>query len=119
MFHTPEEYRVEHPIFKIWSEGNNGFFVFMTNGREKIRCQSSDGFGWEHVSVSLNKNRCPTWEEMCLVKDLFWDAEDCVIQFHPPESENVSMHKYCLHLWRPVNGQFPRPPSIFVGVKND
>ncbi len=26
--------------------------------------------GWEHVSIS-NTHRCPTWDEMCAVKDLF------------------------------------------------
>ena len=26
--------------------------------------------GWEHVSVSL-QNRCPTWDEMCRIKDIF------------------------------------------------
>jgi len=68
---------------------------------------------WEHVSVSLER-RCPTWEEMCIVKALFWDAEETVVQFHPPESDYVNAHRFCLHLWR-YKGEMPRPPSITVG----
>lgn len=55
---------------------------------------------WEHVSVSL-RHRCPTWDEMCRVKSLFWGAHECVIQYHPPRSEHVNNHQYCLHLWKP------------------
>lgn len=78
---------------------------------------ASDGEGWEHVSVS-RKDRCPTWEEMCQVKAMFWDAEYVVVQFHPRESEYVNNHAFCLHLWRQVDADFPTPPSIFVGVKD-
>jgi hypothetical protein len=43
-----------------------------------------DTENWEHVSVST-AHRTPNWIEMCLVKDLFWTEEECVIQFHPPD----------------------------------
>lgn len=72
---------------------------------------------WEHVSVST-KRRIPNWEEMCFVKNLFWGPEECVVQFHPPESEWVNNHLYCLHLWRSVVQPFPRLPSIMVGVRD-
>lgn len=39
---------------------------------------ASHGGEWFHVSVSL-KNRPPNWKEMCYIKDLFFDDEDCVI----------------------------------------
>jgi hypothetical protein len=72
--------------------------------------------GWEHVSVSLD-NRCPNWPEMCWVKDLFWEKYEMVVQYHPPESEYVNHHPYCLHMWRHVNLPFPMPPSLLVGPK--
>ena len=75
---------------------------------------ASEEMGWEHVSVSRS-DRSPTWEEMCQVKDLFWDDTDCVIQYHPPKSDYVNNHPYCLHLWRPIGIELPRPPSFFVG----
>ncbi len=70
---------------------------------------------WEHVSVSL-KNRCPNWREMCYVKDLFWDAEECVMQLHPPRSKWINNHPYCLHLWKPIAVDIPMPPEITVGI---
>lgn len=68
--------------------------------------------GWEHVSVSTER-RIPNWTEMCFVKNLFWDEEDCVVQFHPPASRYVNRHPYCLHLWR--HASFPLPPMYLVG----
>lgn len=51
---------------------------------------------------------------MCAVKDLFFEPEDCVIQYHPPKSEYVNHHPGCLHLWMPLNEKIPLPPKIFV-----
>lgn len=72
--------------------------------------------GWEHVSVSLT-NRCPNWLEMSFIKDLFWSEDETVIQFHPPKSEYVNNHAYCLHLWRDTVNDHRLPPSILVGHK--
>ena len=73
--------------------------------------------GWEHVSVST-RNRPPNWAEMCFVKDLFWEHDECVVQFHPPRSEYVNNHPHCLHLWKQTRAPFPLPPSILVGDKS-
>lgn len=54
---------------------------------------------------------------MCYVKSLFWEDEDAVFQIHPPKSEYVNEHPYCLHLWRPVDVVMPRPPYITVGTR--
>jgi hypothetical protein len=55
---------------------------------------------------------------MCAVKDLFWNDEDVVVQFHPAKSTYVNNHPGCLHLWRCTDGrEFPTPPEILVGIK--
>ena len=72
--------------------------------------------GWEHVSVST-KRRVPNWQEMCFVKNLFWAPEECVVQFHPPQSRYVNNYSVVLHMWRWMGGEFPTPPDILVGVK--
>lgn len=77
---------------------------------------ANESIPWEHVSVSV-KNRCPNWIEMCFVKDLFWEPEEAVMQLHPPKSDYINNHPYCLHLWRPIAVEIPLPPSIAVGVK--
>lgn len=129
-FHAPEKYRhiiKEYP--KEAQTGNNGLFYIPQKKGAPLKVISSDERDWEeavacgeiegdtpwrHVSVSL-PTRCPTWEEMCRVKYLFWDDTDTVIQYHPPKRDYVNMHPYCLHLWQPVGIDIPAPPKIMVG----
>lgn len=112
-FHVPEKYRIR----KLGGDNGNGaFFIPLRPGQHPMRVIASDGLGWEHVSVSL-PDRCPTWDEMCRIKAMFWDDDDCVVQFHPPRSEYVNNHPYCLHMWRQVGADFPMPDSILVGFK--
>lgn len=101
------------------ADGFSGAFTFSPKFGVFLKIVSSVGdetIPWEHVSVSL-KDRTPTWEEMCLVKDLFWRPDECVVQFHPPEAEYVNHHPFTLHLWKPIGIEIPRPPSIAVGPK--
>lgn len=109
------------------SYGFNGMFEFALPGEaRRIRCIASDGTDaplgmpkWQHVSVSFGpgSKSCPSWELMCRIKDLFWEADETVIQIHPPKSEYVNNHAGCLHLWRCLDQSQPLPPSIFVGIK--
>ena len=103
------------------SAGWNGMFRLPISG-QIVRVVASDGEGWRHVSVSVEfDSRPPTWAMMCKIKDLFWDDEDVVIQYHPRKSEYVNNAVNCLHLWQPYDGKsplpFPTPPSIMVGIK--
>lgn len=73
-------------------------------------CEDGDATaGWEHVSVSLPK-RCPTWDEMCFVKALFWEPEETVVQFHPAEAEYKNLATTCLHLWKDTRVGHALPP---------
>ena len=70
--------------------------------------------GWEHVSVSF-RDRCPTWDEMCVAKDVFWKPDEACMELHPPEAEYVNIHKYCLHIWR----RKKEPENILVEAIQD
>lgn len=94
-----------------------GAFVVNMNNKQIRTISSGPDSGWEHVSVSL-KHRTPTWDEMCFVKDLFWEEDECVIQYHPAKSDYVNFHPYCLHMWKPIEIEIPKPPSWMVGPKN-
>ena len=120
-FHVPNQYRFKspgHPFHSTDADGNAGAF-FIPFRTVVLKVIATDGKNvkpvWEHVSVSL-PNRCPNGEEMSFVKNLFWDDEDCVVQFHPPKSQYVNQHPFCLHLWRPVGKKIELPPKIFVGA---
>lgn len=124
-FHVPEQFRIiDGPMASNDSYGNNGAFNVKMRTRKKparlYSCIASDQMGWEHVSVSL-PHRTPNWDEMCQIKELFWDDGDLVVQFHVPKSDWINNHPYCLHLWRKsgTNIFCDRPPGIFVGIKND
>lgn len=128
MFKVPEQHRFTHReafMSSTKEDGNNGVFLIP---HQKIRDYwyqviVSDSLGWEHVSVILLKGkakqvkRCPTWEDMCFIKDKFWDTTDLVVQYHPPEEDYISNHDYCLHLWRSTEVVMPKPPPILVGIK--
>ncbi len=110
-----ERLRIPAVMASTAEMGMNGLF-YVPYVREMLRCIVSDQAGWEHVSVSL-RSRCPTWGEMCAIKNLFWDEDEVVVQFHPAKSDYVNCHPYCLHLWRPVGGVFPMPPAEMVGPR--
>jgi len=115
-----EKWRVRKGYFASdASAGMNGAFD-ITGPNGKLIVIASDGSlaPWEHVLVRHFK-RIPTWEEMCFVKELFWDDEEWVVQYHPAKSEYVNNHPHVLHLWRPTEVEIPTPPSILVGIKND
>jgi hypothetical protein len=76
---------------------------------------ATDHDGWDHVSVRIqNANRLPEWEEMCFVKETWFDNDECVMQLHPPKADYVNRHPYVLHLWRPQHTAIPVPPKELV-----
>jgi hypothetical protein len=126
-----DKWRVEHPMGPIPADLRDyagAFIVDIKNplsfgSRVKVIAsrggdvwgRSEAGAHWDHVSVSA-QGRCPTWEEMCFVKDAFFYPDEVAMQLHPVR-EYINNHPFCLHLWRPSNEEIPLPPSILVGVK--
>ena len=94
-------------------KGEDGGRGYVTIKGKALHCIYSNGGGWDHVSVSLS-NRCPTWDEMCAVKDVFFREDECCIEYHPKKEDYVNRHPYCLHIWKPQNAKIPTPPTIFV-----
>lgn len=117
MRHEPnlriENYRVQNSPLGRSAPGRNwgvfqvGMLIIISSGGVD---ENPEGAGWEHVSVR-HRDRIPTWEEMCQVKDLFWQDEECVIQFHPPKSVYYNKHPNVLHLWRRPGHEPELPPK--------
>lgn len=123
----PERYRIQPHGYESEPGQSYGYFCMPGLCGRKLYVIASDGelkqngapfdVRWEHVSVHARegkKDRTPTWLEMALVKDLFWEPTACVVQYHPPASAYVNVHDHTLHLWRPWGGAFPRPPMACV-----
>lgn len=115
-----EQYRITHGEFASGHGDRNGAFIVRgwellpaTGGDVSII--ASDGYGWDHVSVSGDK--IPRWHVMAWVKDQFWDDTEAVMQLHVPASQHVNNMSRCLHLWRPQGVEIPLPPSWMVGLK--
>ena len=102
------------------SEPGKNYGAFLYKGLQIISSGFADEHnawakGWEHVSVS-RPDRCPTWEEMCKVKEMFWRDDETVIQFHPRKDKNINNHEYCLHLWKLASSEFLLPPDELIGI---
>ncbi len=74
--------------------------------------------GWEHLSVSM-PSKTPSWDQMCMMKDIFWNKDEACVQYHPKEEDYVNMHPHCLHIWKPIEQELPTPPHLLVGFKNE
>lgn len=122
MFKVPEKYRVTQGSKATAStDGNNGCFVVPMGGKFNAYIIASTGQKWEHLSIHIaarkNQQKTPTWNQMCLIKDLFWGKDDLVVQFHAPASMWKNHHPAVLHLWRPIDEAVPFPPSMLLGYK--
>lgn len=112
-----EQFRVKEGFFKTRPFQSFGLFIIPSNvnKQDKLTVMASpleDDQEWWHVSVSL-PDRCPTWEEMCKIKNLFMEDKLC-IQFHPTENDYVNIHNYCLHLWHNTKVEIKLPPKGMV-----
>lgn len=112
---VPDELRAYVGAFHVpnaRTEGRSALMVIASRGGEIHKPEQ--GWNWDHVSVS-RPDRCPTWPEMCWVKDLFFKPDEVAMQLHPV-AEYINNHPFCLHLWRPLDATVPLPPSILVGL---
>lgn len=103
-----------HPrvtIIEASSEG--GAALVKRAAGAPLRVVFSHALGWDHVSVSL-PNRTPNYQEMKLVKRIFFEKTETAIEYHPAESDYISVNDNVLHLWRPQDVDIPMPPSIMV-----
>lgn len=81
-----------------------GIFEFpLENGESTLLCSAVIRDYWEHVFLDLRKSdRCPTYEEMCRLKQYFFNENEIALQIHPKKSEYVNACQHRLHLWRKV-----------------
>jgi hypothetical protein len=124
----PEQYRYRGALSKGKADPGDPFGLFIIPASTLIpcglqviasngQCDETNDTGWEHVSVSpvIDNVEPPSWQEMCLIKELFWADDECVVQFHPAKKDYVNQHPGVLHLWRKKGAEpFPMPPKMCV-----
>ena len=98
-------------VIKLFPTNSNkscirmGIFEFpLDNGEATLLCAGLIREYWEHVFLDLrHSERCPTYEEMCYLKQYFFRKNEITLQIHPKQSEYVNACQHRLHLWRKVN----------------
>lgn len=104
----------ENPKLEIIQTGIDGISgILHMTGLRHCTVIAIWGGGWEHVSVCPS-NRLPDWDEMCEIKDMFWNDDETVVQYHPAKSSYVNLMQNCLHLWRSIGQEIPVPPVLLV-----
>ena len=109
---------LSNPRISLGMRGMDGFSgtIAMPTWIGSVIC--SHGAGWNHVSVSpFKKNYIPSWHDMTMIKDIFFNDEEAVIQIHPPKSQYVNNMDNCLHLWECYYREMVLPPSCLVGIR--
>ena len=107
----------------LGDEANGAFIIDRYNNGEFYLVIASNGQGWDHVSVTIHKknggpvNKCPSYQEMMMIKEKLFSEEDVVFQLHPREEDYINTHPYCLHLWKPNNCNMVVPP--LNSINND
>lgn len=114
-------------LFRVPVSASRAAIVIVSNGRDADAGPDEPPVvPWEHVSVRVVKyqrtaggklkqtDETPSWDVMCRIKDLFFDEDETVLQFHPPKRDYVNIHPNVLHLWKPIGLDVPRPPVICV-----
>lgn len=111
-----EKFRASHPSLPPSPPGvNYGYFQdrhlrIISSGSCEDNPESKN---WEHVSVSC-ANRCPTWDEMKHVKELFWLDSETATQFHPRKISYKNDMANCLHMWRKSGVEPELPPDELI-----
>ena len=110
--------RTDHAVIEhygnIGDESAGVFTVPSVIDKGTMVVIASVGEGWDHVSVS-RATRCPNWAEMEQVKRLFFKDDETAMQLHVPVADHISVHPFCLHLWRPLDREIPLPPKDHIG----
>jgi hypothetical protein len=96
-----------------YPEGTRVWLTVIVGGEEAWEAEGMPPPAWEHLSASC-QNRCPDWVEICWLKSLFFEDDECCVQYHPARADYINNHNFVLHVWRLVGQPFPMPPKECV-----
>lgn len=102
-------------VTKVIGKGIDGAMFNVRINYRLYNVIASNGGGWDHVSIDpINQGHAPTWDVMCVLKDICFNDDETVIEYHPAKENYVNIAENCLHLWRPQQQAIPVPPKLFV-----
>ena len=76
-------------------------------------------FSWGRLGSCQRvlRERTPSWDEMCELKEIFFSPDETVVQFHARRAKYINYHQHCLHLWKKQGSRYDLPPGWMVGPK--
>lgn len=102
-------------VTKVIGKGIDGAMFNVRINYRLYNVIASNGGGWDHVSIDpINQGHAPTWDVMCVLKDICFNDDETVIEYHPAKENYVNIAENCLHLWKPQNTAIAVPPKLFV-----
>jgi len=114
------------PLMGQYGDSSCGFFIIPSrNNNNFYQVIASSGEGWDHVSVCLLDRkgrfveRTLTWNEMCLIKNIFFNDDEDAVEFHPRKQDYIDEHHYVLHIWRANMKEFPLPKKEDYDTNNN
>lgn len=106
---------IKNPNVAAKQLGQDGGAFDVVIGKQTFCVVASFVFDWDHVSVSIyGAERCPRWNEMQTIKEIFFDDSEVCMQLHPAKINYINNHPYTLHLWSPQKEIIPLPPIWMV-----
>ena len=85
--------------FGIYPSQRSEFLIPTVTAKATISAINFQDDDFEHVILNP-RQRLPTYKEMVILKDIFWEKNEVTIQVHPAKSQYVNIVEYALHLWR-------------------
>lgn len=96
-----EKRELENLMGQVFAFTEGTRFYFPLENAVDAWCIGMKQNDWEHVALDLEANkRCPTYQEMCRLKEYFFSENEIALQIHPRRDDYVNECYYRLHLWR-------------------
>ena len=107
---TMEQIKQDNRL-RIVHEGEDGGMARKYRKEEKWSSYSPG----EEAGTSASEKDPPGMK--CELKEIFFDPDETVVQFHARQSEYINYHQHCLHLWKKQDSRYDLPPGWMVAPK--
>lgn len=97
---------------------SKSFLIPLNDNKKAFVIASEDFVGWDHVSAHIisvesgSLNRTPNNEEMQFLRNIFFEDEDVVVEFHPAKKDYINNYSYALHMWKSTDNVFSFPKRV-------
>lgn len=119
-------FRIPHPNDSRKPKLRDHFLVTASTGEQIEEPKEGEApvppTGWDHIAIHVRAwdkarkslARAPSPSETAWLKDLFFEPQEPVLQFHLARNHPLHAQAFVVHLWRPTIGEITLPPPELV-----